>query len=324
MFIETPLERLRLDTELVRSVQHDPDLVRKLARSSFRTILSINHPDVGGDGSFVDEASDAMAEINGATNEDLGMIVGEFFAIRDSEDEGIERDRVKRATALLETEKARRIAETEALLTCAYAEKPTFSKAVIELGITPYRGQQPYTTGSTEEELSLMVGSEDSPKPKFVIINNDLDGHIMEVGDSRGSFDFDSQYIDLHKNGSASVRGSDANARTGNPITRQLKLSPAQQWAQNDAVLLGMIERQHVEPAEDLGTSARRQQLPRSRLENGREFEPSWEAVSRTPWLEHMTPVSTHKNNLENKYVVVAKPQASQVAILGLCRKLAS
>jgi hypothetical protein len=140
MFLETPLERLHLDTELVRSVSHDPDLVRKLARSSFRTILTINHPDIGGDGSLVDAASDAMAEINGADDEGINGLVAEFFAERDDE-EGATSHRQEYLNQLKD-EQSRRIEETETLLECSLAEKPRFQRAFIELGITHLRGVQ--------------------------------------------------------------------------------------------------------------------------------------------------------------------------------------
>jgi len=317
MFLDTPLERLHLDTELVRSVQRNPELLRKLARSSFRTILSINHPDVGGDGSLVDEASDAMAEINATNDEELGDIVEEFFAVRDSEEEQLKRE--QQALTNAKNERIRRSEEIRALLACAVTNQLTFSEAFIELG----RSQlSPKNLLQEPDEFMTELPH----IPDFVIVNSDLEGHALQIGKLRGTYDLAPDSVQV-KNGAVVIEGSDARKSDDAAVKRRLKLSPKGVWvAEDQAKIIGVLDREHID-APDAKIKTTRQlssvsALPSARLGGEQSKHIDWQDISSTPWLRYVNPASGPKS-IENKYVIVGSPiKESELAILGLCRKI--
>ncbi len=63
-----------------------------------------------------------------------------------------------------------------------------------------------------------------------------------------------------------------------------------------------------------------RPRLPRA--SKGNDGELDWQDISQTRWLQHMVPATTEDDAMEDRYIIVADPKATKVAILGLCRKI--
>jgi hypothetical protein len=143
------------------------------------------------------------------------------------------------------------------------------------------------------------------------------------VRGSGGNFVFDSPYMRFNKDDSLEVKGSGADKETGAQLDAKLKLVPSTEWNQdNSVVILGMVDREYIEPQDGTNNSARppRANLPAAKSQ--KDNEPDWSSVSSTPWLRHMKPANV--TGMENKYVIVADTEDNKIAILGLCRKVAA
>jgi hypothetical protein len=320
MLYENPLELLYVDPVVVEAVGNDPERVRTLARGMYRVLARNLHSDVAAERSeLLDEATEAIAEINGADSDGMMLIVEEF---RSNEPEERTRDNLNAVKEVLKDEQIRRIRETRALLKCALAEKPSFTQALIEVGISPYYGTNEAYSPDYQEELSMGVTYQNPPL--FVLIGQDLKGKSMRVGDQPGGFVFEDEHITVHKNGNVTVKGSGTDYLSGSQLTARLKLTPNKDWEQGGGVsILGVVHRDFVEPREEIARDSSALGLPRppkSKPAFAGTEDLDWEDVSQPNWIKHLKPATAE--NMANHYVIVADKDLNQVAVLGLCRKL--
>lgn len=337
MFLENSFTLLHADPELVESVKHDPALLRKLAKSSFNTVVTVNHPDVGGDGTLIDEVNQGIAEINGATDEELAVIVDDFVSEKQLSSNEVVGARKMRH----ELENERRVAEVGALMRCLQAPQPRFSKIVVELGIStpgimgPDNFNIPSQSDDSEDDLLDEI--------RFVLLDEKLQGVSMKrttvLGKDTG-LNIDIRDADNYVFGEddsveilngyavedSFVEGEDLDAPEYmegriSTVPHSIKFGTDKKlrWKEGIAIL-GAVQRRHIEGGEQGATTHKLSELESAKKASDNELD--WSDAERNPWLQFME--VAHTDNMEDKYVIVqSESRPGQLAILGLCRKIA-
>ena len=316
-----PFDALRINPEILQGLK--PDAVRRVVELSSRIVAETNHPDRGGNGLLVGPAIDAKNMLIQLSDKFLMREVERH--IKRSEEDGSYYKSID-SQVILNQEREHHIEDIRALIECIFAPKPVFKKALFELGIS---ASMSYLR---EGQNSKMIGVESFTEPKFVVLDQELNGYDIEIGKESVSICFDSEYIDFKEgsgiNDPISVRGG-LKSIYGEQTSTELLLVPSKEWKHEDLItILGMVDREYIE---------KYRKKPKVDYEYEYEYEPKkitqrldkddgeqlvWRDAYDVDWLRYIVPAISEGNVMENMYAIVGNPQDNKIAILGLCRKI--
>lgn len=325
---EQPFTALGLDPELVNDAKRDPDTLRELAKLAFKTIVKINHPDRGGDGSLIDPATEAMGEINEADDSQLYDLVEEYEDLKGESEVGYKDYNYEDSKG----EKQRREDEIVNLFEIArLAPAPEFKLAFIELG---------------QSELfddNLFINKKDiksSEKAKFVLIDDHLKGSYMNVTAPLDDADYgadmksDGLKIDSEKklvtlNAYENIIHEDQNKEHVDDLDSEetpvvLKIESSSKYnAPTGSKIFGVVERSKITIYQDGNAKKGKKNsaLQIAASEDTEKEQLYWLDIGGLDWLKDIKPVSSIED-MEDKYIILANQSQPKIAILGLCRKI--
>jgi len=332
--LETPFETLRLDVELVASVRENPEALRKLAAYGWRALAAINHPDAGGDGRLIVAAQEAVAEVNGSTDEQMIKLASEFLAVRHSEE--VQRARERERLARYQTCERRRADECAAVIRCGLAPRPEFGEALIELGIC---SRAPIERGMSEEDRMLVEEAAQRSEPdefgkgigtqraipRLVLVDNSLAGTMLKSKPAKswGSFELNANTVTVRKDRTVVVQGVGMKRNEG-PARRRWELVAGDEWTvESGTAIFGMVGRRHLEshlgPARPLLVKG---SLTSGTAGTGAVLQLNWQDPAKMEWLRFLSPAGV--DELEGRYLIAARvaEDGVRVAVVGLCHKL--